>query len=337
MPLDSYWCRMKVQARDYKNELTIAGLIVIIFCVSPLLTPVFLSGTNLLNLLRQTSYTAIAAIGMYFVILTGGIDLSIGATIQIIGMVAISMLVNGCSVAVTLITVLAIGLLIGLVNGSLVTIGRLQPFIVTLVTKRIMEGTVLTITDGASISGDVPQAFMQIGTGYIGIFPIPVIVLFVVAIVAFVLMHRTTYGRRLYVTGSNGLAAYYSGTNVRWMRLSAYVLCALCATVSGVLSVARIGAFQPTTTHGGATGMEMDAIAAVVVGGGALSGGKGTVIGAILGALLYGMLSNLFPLIGVNSYYQQLIQGLIILVAVIISARNSGRKRVNKTKEVTIK
>ncbi|WP_368043598.1 ABC transporter permease, partial [uncultured Flavonifractor sp.] len=147
-----------------------------------MLSPFFLSGSNLLNLLRQTAYTAIAAIGMYFVILIGGIDLSIGATIQIIGMVSITMLINGVPVWLTLLTVLAIGIGVGLVNGLFVTYGRLQPFVVTLVTKQIMQGIVLCVTGGASVSGTVPESFMRIGTGYIWIFPVPVVVLFLISV-----------------------------------------------------------------------------------------------------------------------------------------------------------
>lgn len=324
--------RFLTDLREYKNELTVAILIVVIFCISPFLTPVFLTSANLLNLLRQTSYTAIAAIGMYFVILTGGIDLSIGAEIQIIGMASISMLVNGSSTTAALLVSLGLGLLIGIINGTLVTFGKLQPFIVTLVTKRIMEGIVLTVTNGASVSGDVPDSFMRIGTGYISVFPVPVIVLFVCIIGTVILMEKMTYGRRLYLTGSNSKAAYYSGVSVKLIRMSAYILCSVFVMISGILSVARIGAFQPTTTHGGANGMEMNAIAAVVVGGGALSGGRGTIIGAVLGALLYGALANLFPLIGVNSYFQMLIQGLIILVAVIISSRNASKGRIRRKK-----
>src|SRR5699024_407236 len=120
---------------------------------------------------------------------------------------------------------------------------------------------------GASVSGTVPESFMRIGTGYIWIFPVPVVVLFLISVASIFAMSRTTYGRRLRVTGSNQVAAYNSGVNVRMVKLSAYVLCAVFATISGLLSVARTGAFQPTTTHGGATGMELDAIAAVVVGG----------------------------------------------------------------------
>ncbi|HCC35152.1 MAG TPA: ribose ABC transporter permease [Ruminococcaceae bacterium] len=307
--------------REYKNEIAISLLIIVVFVVSQFLSPVFLSADNLLNLLRQTAYTAIAAIGMYFVILIGGIDLSIGATVQIVGMVSIMMMVDGVSIGVTIAAALAVGLLVGLLNGIIVTYGRLQPFVVTLVTRQIMQGIVLVASGGASISGDVPDTFMQIGAGYIGFIPVPVVVMFVIAVAAFFMMRKTTFGRRLYITGSNQTAAYYSGTNVRRVKVLAYVLCALFATVSGLLSVARIGAFQPTTTHGGAAGMELNAIAAVVVGGASLSGGKGSIVGTLLGAVLYGILSNLFPLIGISSYIQQLIQGFIILMAVLISSK----------------
>lgn len=310
--------------KEYKNEIAIALLIVIIFVVAHILSPFFLTSSNMLNLLRQTAYTAIAAIGMYFVILIGGIDLSIGATVQIIGMVSITMLVNEVSVALTIITALSIGIFVGLTNGVLATYGRLQAFIVTLVTRQIMQGIVLVTTGGASISGTVSPAFMRIGVGYIWIFPVPAVALFVVSVIAIFIMSKTTFGRRLYITGANVNAAYYSGTNVMRTKILAYVLCSVLATIAGILSVARVGAFQPTTTHGGATGLELDAIAAVVIGGAALTGGKGTVVGTLLGAMLFGILSNLFPLLGVRSFIQLLIQGFIILIAVMISVKNNN-------------
>ncbi len=314
----------KIFMRENKNELSILALIVILLMISPLLSEYFMSGSNILNLLRQTAYTAIAAIGMYFVIILGGIDLSIGSTIQIVGMTSILMLTNGVSVGLTLLAVFIISILCGLINGLLVTMGKLQPFVVTLVMKEILAGIVLVTTGGASISGKVPESFMKIGTGYIGAVPVPVVIMVLISIVAFFVMKKTTYGRFLMVTGSNKVAAYNSGINVRLVQISSYVLCSLCAAISGLLTVARTGAFQPSTTAQGATGMEMNAIAAVVIGGASLAGGKGTVVGAVVGALLYGILANLFPLIGVSSYMQQLIQGLIILFAVITSVKRDS-------------
>ena len=314
----------KIFFQENKNEISIAILVVILLIVSPMLSEFFLSSANILNLLRQTAYTAIAAIGMYFVILIGGIDLSIGSTIQIVGMASIIMLNHGYSMGITIVSILLLSVGCGLINGILVTIGKLQPFVVTLVMKEIMAGIVLITTGGASISGQsIPDSFMVIGTGYIGIVPIPVIIMILVFMIAFFVMKKMIYGRLLFVCGSNRRAAYNSGVNVCMIQISAYVLCSLCAAVSGLLIVARTGAFQPSTTGQGATGMEMNAIAAVVIGGATLAGGVGTVTGTMLGALLYGILANLFPLIGVSSYLQQLIQGLIILVAVIISVKDS--------------
>ena len=313
----------KIFFRENKNEVSILALIVVLLIISPLLSEYFMSGTNILNLLRQTAYTAIAAIGMYFVIILGGIDLSIGSTIQVVGMVSILMLTNGFSVGITLLTILFISILCGLVNGILVTMGKLQPFVVTLVMKEIMAGIVLVTTGGTSISGKIPESFMKIGTGYIGVVPIPVVIMVIIFLIAFFVMKKTTYGRYLMVTGSNKVAAYNSGINVRLVQISSYVLCSLCAAISGLLTVARTGAFQPSTTSQGATGMEMNAIAAVVIGGASLAGGKGTIVGTLVGALLYGILANLFPLIGVSSYLQQLIQGLIILIAVITSVKGN--------------
>ena len=310
--------------RENRNEISIAVLIVVLLVVSPFLSEYFMTGSNILNLLRQTAYTAIAAIGMYFVILIGGIDLSIGSTIQIVGMVSVLLLNHHCSVPAAVAAVLALSLGCGLINGLLVTFGKLQAFIVTLVMKEILAGIVLVTTGGASIPGtNVPESFMEIGTGYIGILPVPVVIMILVFAAALFVMGKTVYGRQLSVSGSNRTAAYNSGVNVRLVQVSAYMLCSLCAGISGLLTVARTGAFQPSTTSQGATGMEMNAIAAVVLGGAALTGGTGTVTGAMLGALLYGVLANLFPLIGVSSYLQQLIQGLIILAAVVASVKDS--------------
>ena len=322
MKIEKSW---KNLFRQHKNEISILIFIIVLLVVSPILSEYFLNSSNILNLLRQTAYTAIAAIGMFFVILIGGIDLSIGSTIQIVGMTSIIMLNNGFNVGVTIISVLLLSMGCGLINGLLVTFGKLQPFIVTLVMKEILAGLILVISGAKSISGNnIPDSFMNIGTGYIGIVPIPVIIMIIAFFIALFVMNNTVYGRQLYVSGSNKTAAYNSGVNVKLIQVSAYVLCSLCAAVSGLLTVARIGAFQPSTTSQGATGMEMNAIAAVVIGGASLTGGTGSVVGAILGALLYGILSNLFPLIGVSSYLQQLIQGLIILVAVIISVKDSS-------------
>lgn len=317
--------RRKIFFRENINEISIAVLIVIFLIASPFLSEYFMTVTNILNLLRQTAYTAIAAIGMFFVILIGGIDLSIGSTIQVVGMASIIMLNNGCGVVPTIICVILLAMGCGLINGLLVTFGKLQPFVVTLVMKEILAGLILVISGAQSISGkNIPKAFINIGTGYIGIVPIPVVIMVIAFIVALFVMSKTVYGRQLYVTGSNALAAYNSGVKVRFYRVSAYVFCSLCAAISGLLTVTRTGAFQPSTSSQGAAGMEMNAIAAVALGGASLAGGTGSVTGALLGALLYGLLSNLFSLIGVSSYLQQLVQGLIILFAVIISVKDSS-------------
>lgn len=186
----------KIFLQENKNEISIAILVVILLIVSPMLSEFFLSSANILNLLRQTAYTAIAAIGMYFVILIGGIDLSIGSTIQIVGMASIIMLNHGYSMGITIVSILLLSVGCGLINGILVTIGKLQPFVVTLVMKEIMAGIVLITTGGASISGQsIPDSFMVIGTGYIGIVPIPVIIMILVFIIAFFVMKKMIYGR----------------------------------------------------------------------------------------------------------------------------------------------
>lgn len=316
---------LSIWIKEHKGELSLLIFLLALLVVSPLLSPYFLTMPNILNLLRQISYTTIAAIGMLLVILMGGIDLSIGATIQVVGMSSILLLIKGVPIYLTIIIVLIISAVIGLINGLLITYGKLQPFIVTLVSQSILGGVVLVITNGSGISGNIDKRFLKLGAGYVGSVPIPVIITLAVLLVSGFIMSFTVFGRKIYVAGSNKKAAFNSGVNVNRLQITVYILSALLAALSGILTISRTGAFQPSTTHGGATGMELNAIAAVVVGGAKLSGGKGTVLGTFLGALLSGLLSNLLVLMEISSYIQQLVLGLIILFAVVASAREERK------------
>ncbi|AIQ60869.1 ABC transporter permease [Paenibacillus borealis] len=309
-----------------KQEETLLLLfIVIVTLISPIFSPEFFTSYNFSNLLRQISYPAIVSIGMLLTVLIGGIDLSVGSVMQAVSLTAIMLVQLQAPTVVIVIVVLALGLFLGLINGMLITFGKLQPFIVTLGTKVIIDGTTLFMTKGKGISGDASDSFLSIGGGYIGAIPNPVIIMLVLYIIGFIMLNKTIFGRQIYSVGSNRVAAYNSGINVKKVQLSVYALSGLFAAIAGLLIASRTGAYQPMSGNSGATGMELSAIAAVVVGGASLSGGKGTIWGAFLGALLAGLLFNLLVFLNMNPYIQQFILGIIILAAVVFSASKNRK------------
>ena len=223
-------------------------------------------------------------------------------------------------IPVLVVLALLVGGGIGLVNGLLVTRARLQPFIATLGTWTILEGIILLRTNGGGTSVDAPADFANLGEGAIGGIPNPVVATLVLGIAVWLLSTRTRFGRAVYAVGANAVAARYTGLNPDRVKVKAYVLCGMLAGVAGLLVAARAGAFQPKTMVSGTTGMELASIAAVVIGGARLAGGKGTVIGTVLGAMVAGLLANVLVLFDVNPYVQQLAIGLIILLAVLLAA-----------------
>ena len=307
--------------KEYQEETFLFFIILVIVAISPIFSPEFFSSYNLFNLLRQISYTAIVSVGMLFVILLGGIDLSVASIMQAVSLTSILLMQNQLSVWMVVLIGLLFGALLGLLNGALITFGKLQPFIVTLGTMVIVEGFTLLTTQGKGVSGDVSDGFLVIGAGFLGPIPIPVIIMILIYIAGYLLLTKTVFGREIYSVGSNRLSAFNSGINVSKIQLLVYSFSGLLAAVGGLLIASRTGAYQP----GGATGMEMNAIAAVVLGGASLAGGKGTIGGTLLGALLSGLLFNLLVFLNMNSYIQQFVLGIIILAAVIFSA--SKRKK----------
>ncbi|RFU61000.1 ABC transporter permease [Bacillus sp. V59.32b] len=308
--------KLQPMFKEYQEETFLFLVILIILAISPIFSPEFFSTYNLFNLLRQISYTAIISVGMLLVILIGGIDLSVGSMMQAVGLSSILLLQNQVPVWLVVLIGLLFGLFLGLINGVLITFGRLQPFIVTLGTMVIIEGVTLVITKGKGVSGDVSDSFLMIGAGYLGPIPVPVIIMVLIYLAGYFALTKTVFGRHIYALGSNRVSAFNSGINVSKIQILIYSFSGLFAAVAGLLVASRTGAFQP----GGATGMELNAIAAVVVGGASLAGGKGTIGGTFLGALLAGLLFNLLVFLNMNTYIQQFILGIIILAAVIISA-----------------
>jgi len=278
-----------------------------------ILTPHFLTLSNLLNVAEQTSINAIVAVGMTFVILSGGIDLSVGSIVAVSGVVLGMALRDEQPLALALLAALVTGSICGLLNGLLVSFGNLPPFIVTLGMMSIARGAALLITEGRPVSGFQPS-FRLLATGRIGFIPAPVVATAIVYIAAHFVLTRTTFGRYVYAIGGNEEATRLSGVAVRFHKTMIYAVSGLMSAAAAIILTARLNSAQPIA------GMmyELDAIAATVIGGTSLMGGEGTLGGTLVGALIMGVLRNGLNLLGVSSFLQQIVIGAVIVVAVLL-------------------
>lgn len=297
----------------------------VLIAVVAFLNPLFVTPDNLMNVLRQTSINAIIAVGMTLVILTAGIDLSVGSILALTGAFAASMIAADISVWLVIPAALLSGAMIGAVSGVLVAKGGVQPFIATLIMMGALRGFTLVFLDGRTVNtgfSDNADLFSVIGTGFwLGI-PVPVWIMGVVFLFAWYLLKHTPMGRYIYAIGGNMEAARLSGVNVGLVLIFVYAMCGLFAALAGLIDTARLSSARPTA----GTGYELDAIAAVVVGGTSLMGGKGRIIGTLIGALIIGVLNNALNLLDVSSYYQTIAKSLVILIAVLAD-QYLGRKK----------
>lgn len=297
----------------YGRQLgTLSGLLVLVVALW-ILTPHFLTISNLLNVAEQATIIAIIAVGMTFVIITGGIDLSVGSVLAVSGVVMASSLQSGVPLPLALLIGLGVGLLCGVVNGLLITIGRLPPFIATLGMMSVARGAALMFTEGRPISG-FSEGFRSIATGEILRIPAPVVIMIVVYVIAHFVLKRTKLGRYTYAIGGNEEAALLSGINVRLNKTLVYGIAGLLSGLAAILLTARLNSAQPIA----GMSYELDAIAATVIGGTSLLGGEGTVSGTLIGALIMAVLRNGLNLLSVSSFFQQVVIGSVIILAVLI-------------------
>ena len=282
--------------------------------------PRFLSPANLVNVARQMSINGVLAVGVTVVLLTGGVDLSLGSVVALAGVAAACWAhPETYPVAVPILVGVAAGALCGAANGLIVTRGRVAPFIVTLGMMTVARGLALVVSGGRPVSNLSPQ-FTWMGSAEVLGLPLLVWLLLGVAAVVHVALQRLRWGRYVYAVGGNEAAARASGIDVGRIKLSAYLVCGACAGLAGVMLAARITTGQPNA----GVAYELDAIAAVVIGGTSLSGGVGGVIGTLLGALLMGVINNGLDLLNVTPYYQQIVKGLIIVGAVWLDRRHKA-------------
>lgn len=300
----------------YMSELTTVIALIILMAVITIINSNFLTANNLLNLLLQVTSNALIAFGMTFVILTGGIDLSVGSILALSSALTAGLLGSGMPVTLAILISLILGCILGMMNGLLISYGKLAPFIVTLATMTIFRGATLVYTNGNPITKGLSDTFLFqfLGQGYIVGIPFPVIIMFIVFIVLYVLLHKTAFGKSVYAIGGNEKAAYISGVKLNKVKIIIYSISGIMASISGLIITSRLSSAQPTA---GAS-YEMDAIAAVVLGGTSLSGGKGRILGTLIGALIIGVLNNGLNIIGVSAFWQQVVKGIVILIAVLI-------------------
>ena len=294
------------------------GLIILIVVVSILNTS-FLEPLNILNLLRQVAINALIAYGMTFVILTGGIDLSVGSILAFSGVLTGEMIVSGIDPIVAVILGCIFGAIMGSINGLLVTVGKVAPFIATLATMTLYRGFTMTFTDGNPITGVGTDQYMfqLFGRGYFLGIPVPAITMVVTFILLWFILHKTSFGRKTYAIGGNEKAALISGIKVTKVKIMIYSLSGLLAALAGAILTSRLNSAQP----GAGTSYELDAIAAVVLGGTSLAGGRGKIFGTLIGVLIIGVLNNGLNLLGVSSFYQMVVKGIVILIAVLIDRK----------------
>lgn len=313
--------RKKLLSKEWLIEQKSLIALLFLVVVVSFLNPNFFTVDNLLNILRQTSVNAIIAVGMTLVILTAGIDLSVGSVLALCGAFAATLVAIEVPVLVAVPTALLAGAALGAISGIIIAKGKVQAFIATLVTMTLLRGVTMVYTDGRPISTgftDTADTFAWFGTGYALGIPVPVWLMVVVFAGAWYLLNHTRFGRYVYAVGGNESATRLSGINVDRVKIGVYAICGLLAALAGIIVTSRLSSAQPTA----GMGYELDAIAAVVLGGTSLMGGKGRIMGTLIGALIIGFLNNALNLLDVSSYYQMIAKAVVILLAVLVDNKN---------------
>jgi ribose/xylose/arabinose/galactoside ABC-type transport system permease subunit len=293
------------------SDFIFMGIFVVLILISSLISETFFTSRNLINISRQIVTNGLISLGMLIVILTGGVDLSVGSIVALCGIMATG-LQKQMPTSVAILVALAVGTTVGMANGFFIARFKLQPFIVTLATMGIIRGATYVFSETPQSPVD-PLFRSLLGGGFIGPIPTAAIIMLAFFIIVWFFLNRTIPGRAIVAIGGNEEAVRLAGINVKGHLLMAYMVCGLFASIAGVLLSSRLGIAQPS--FGG--GFEMDALAAVVIGGGIMGGGGGGAIGTLWGVLILGVIDNLLNQYNVQSYYQQIIKGLIILAAVL--------------------
>lgn len=311
----------KSKLKEYSYTFILLGVLLVVIFIMAIMSPYFFSWKNCRNILNQSAIYLVLSIGMTFVICAGQIDLSVGAIIGFSGVCMGLLLNQGVSPIWAILIELLIGVIVGIVNGIFVAYGKINSFIVTLGMMTILRGITLILTNSSSVFG-FGNIITFIGSGKIGPVNMPIILSLVIATVGGVLLHRTTFGNYCLFIGTNEIALNRSGVNVKKYKIIIFALCGLCASVAGLIITARLNSAEPLAGQG----YEMDAIAASILGGTSMQGGKGNIIGTIIACLILNIMKNGLTLLAISSHYQEILTGLILLISVLISESEQRRR-----------
>ncbi len=303
-----------------KKYGTLISLAVLVMIVS-IINPTFISTNNALNIFKQITVSGLIAYGMTFVILTGGIDLSVGSTLGLSGIILGLLIKSGVNDVLSIIIILVMGTILGFINGVLVSKMKLQPFIATLSTMAMYRGLAMIISNGIpfmDVTKNAPVLDFFSQGNVIGI-PFPMIVFIIFLGILYIILQKTVFGKGIYAIGGNETVARLSSVPVIRVKSIVYAISGFLCAVAAVILTSRLSSAQPTA----GSGFEMDAIAAVVIGGTSMSGGKGKIVGTFLGVIIIGVLNNALNIIGVSAYYQQFVKGVVILLAVMLDRRSN--------------
>jgi ribose transport system permease protein len=313
--------RLRQRAALPPQNMAVLITLIAVCVITAILNPTFIRPSNLINVFRQVAILGIVSSGMAMLMISGGIDLSVGSAISLAGVIAGRVLAGGYGQVTAVLVGILVGALIGLVNGAVVSKTRVQPFIWTLGMMSVLQGCALLVTGGRQIPDLGGNFFEAIGGGMLGFVPIPVIILLAVALLSHFVLRYTRWGRNWYSIGGNEETAFLSGINVNAHKVAVYVLTGVCVGIAAVTLTSRIGAALPLM----GSGYELQSIAAVVIGGVALTGGRGNILGAFLGVLLLGVISNSLNMLDVSAFFQDITVGVIIFVAVIANQYSQRR------------
>ncbi|WP_240689465.1 ABC transporter permease [Ammoniphilus sp. YIM 78166] len=305
-----------------RGNIGIITVLLILFITLSFLSPVFLTSDNLITVLRQISINVFLALGMTLVIILAGIDLSVGAIVALSGTLTVGLIVTtGLPIFLAILIGLLVGVVIGFLNGVIISQFKLPAFIVTLATLNVASGAAYIYSNGQSVRIR-EEAYTMIGTGQLfGFLPLPVVYMFVAIAIVSILLNKTKFGTYVYAIGGNREAARLSGVPTKKVEIAVYTLTGFLAAFAGIVLSARMYSGQPSV----GAGYEMDAIAACVLGGVSMAGGRGRISGTVFGAMVIGVISNGLNLLGVSSFWQLVVKGLIILVAILVDAQK-GKK-----------
>ncbi|MDQ0178459.1 ABC transporter permease [Bacillus chungangensis] len=289
--------------------------VLLLFIIMSIVSDDFLTVDNLFNVSRQASVLCMMAVGMTFIIITGGIDLSAGSQIAVAGVLIASLLTAGVPLPLAIVVTILAGGLIGLLIGAMISTQKIPPFIVTLAMLTILSGVAFVITQGSPIAV-ADEGFRFLGRGYIGPIPVPIIMMAAIVILGHILLTHTKFGRSVYAIGDNEEAARLCGIHVKRVKMSVYILGSAITALAGILLASRLSTGSPNA----GTGSELDAIAAVVLGGTNLFGGEGKITGTLMGVAIISILNNGLNLLNVSSYHQLIMKGAVILLAVWLNS-----------------